>query len=79
MDKAIMKDIPERRLTLNTSKNYSKSKMENKDRIRFAEYYDVDWPKIDPKFMKHCKCAGILAVDDQFINRFIIKQYSEKI
>lgn len=29
-------------------------------------------------FQKHCEWPGILIVDDQYINRFIIQQYAQK-
>jgi CheY-like chemotaxis protein len=35
-------------------------------------------PKINPLFQKECGCPGILVVDDQYINRYIILQYAEK-
>ena len=78
MDRALGKRNTITKLALGSSKNYSKSAMENKDRIRFAEFYDIDSPKIDPIFLKNCKCAGILVVDDQYINRFIIVQFCQK-
>lgn len=36
-----------------TIRNYSKSKVEPVERIRFAEFYDIEKPKIDAKFLKH--------------------------
>ncbi|CAI2364118.1 unnamed protein product [Moneuplotes crassus] len=33
---------------------------------------------ISPRFCKDCKCPSVLIVDDQYINRFIIKQFCER-
>ena len=45
---------------------------------RFNNSVKLDDPEIDEMFQKHCKCPGILIVDDQYINRFIILQYAIK-
>jgi hypothetical protein len=41
-------------------------------------FFDLDRPSIDPKFKKKCGCPGILIVDDQYMNRFIVQQYCAK-
>ena len=33
---------------------------------------------INPKFYKKCGCPSVLIVDDQYINRYIIKQFCSK-
>jgi CheY-like chemotaxis protein len=45
---------------------------------RFTNSIKLDGSEIDEMFQKHCECPGILIVDDQYINRFIIQQYAIK-
>jgi hypothetical protein len=41
-------------------------------------FFDIYRPNIDPKYKKNCGCPGILIVDDQYMNRFIVQEYCAK-
>mmetsp|Transcript_1045 Transcript_1045/g.1011 ORF Transcript_1045/g.1011 Transcript_1045/m.1011 type:complete len:155 (+) Transcript_1045:913-1377(+) len=41
-------------------------------------YPNIESNNVDRRFKKVCGCPTILIVDDQFINRFIIKQFCSK-
>lgn len=55
----------------------SKSRTEFKSIIKFADFINIDNPEIMPMHQKICGCPSILIVDDQFINRYIINEYSK--
>lgn len=61
------------------SKKRARSGSYNKPKgVKFAEFIDLEDPDIETMFQKHCECPGILIVDDQYINRYIIQQYAIK-
>ena len=56
----------------------SQSGRERRNKIKFADFIDLENPDIWNRFKKIWGCPSILIVDDQYINRFIIHQYAEK-
>ena len=50
--------------------------MKKGNKIKFEA--PIENPVINPIYKRPWKCASILIVDDQYINRFIIAQYAQK-
>ncbi|CAI2373590.1 unnamed protein product [Moneuplotes crassus] len=56
----------------------AKSRTDLRGIVKFAEVIDTENPIISPMYKRSCQCPGILIVDDQYINRYIIVQYAQK-